>query len=123
MYSMAYFQQFLILTSLHYTLHCTILVMVFKNPFNNIFRMDETISIYDVRHSKEVSVFLAQQKQLYDPDSCIIEITTNKTKVHHTPFMVQLPHLNPLIVNQYPGMTNNRMFYVPSSASRNQDAS
>ena len=50
----------------------------------------------------------------------------NKSKGHHTPFMVQLPHLNSLIVNQYPGMTqgpNNGMFYVPSSASKNQDAS
>ena len=125
MYSMAHFQQFLIPTSLHYTLHCTILVIVFKNPFN-IFRMNKTISIYNVRHSKEVSAFLAQLKQLYNPDSCIIEITMNKTKGHHTPFMVQLPHLNPLIVNQYPGMTqgpNNGMFYIPSSASKNQDAS
>ena len=82
--------------------------------------MDDTISI------KDVSAFLAQWKQLYDPDSCIIEITMKKTKGHHTPFMVQLPHLSPLIVNQYPGMTqgpNNGMFYVPSSASKNQDAS
>ena len=101
-------------------------VKFFKNPCNNIFRMDETISIYNVRHSKDISTFLAQWKQLYDPNSCIIEITMNKTKGHHTPFMVQLPHLNQLIVNQYPGMTqgpNNGMFYVPSSASKNQDAS
>ena len=84
-------------------------VVFFKNPCNNIFRMDKTISIYDVRHSKDISAFLDQRKQLYDPDSCIIEITMNKTKGHYTPFMVQLPHLNPLI--------------VPSSGSKNQDAS
>ena len=59
--------------------------------------MEDTVQIYDVRHLKEVSSFLVQRKQLYNPDTCLLKITTNKTKGHHMPFMVQMP----LIPQQY----------------------
>ena len=55
-----------------------------------IFRM-ELLPVYDVKHSKYVTTFLQQRKQLDTPKTCLLFLTSNKTMGHMTPFMVHLP--------------------------------
>ena len=58
-----------------------------------IFRMDQ-LPLYDIKHSKHVTVYLQQWKQLYTPETCLLSITNNKTLGHMTPFMALLPLLD-----------------------------
>ena len=68
-----------------------------------IFRMDQ-LPLYDIKHSKHVTVYLQQWKQLYTPETCLLSITNNKTLGHMTPFMALLPLLDKKIVQTYPDM-------------------
>ena len=58
-----------------------------------IFRMDQLL-LYDIKHSKHVTVYLQQWKQLYTPEMCLLSIMNNKTLGHMTPFMALLPLLD-----------------------------
>ena len=90
-----------------------------------IFRMDQ-LPLYDIKHSKHVTVYLQQRKQLYTPETRLLSITNNKTLGHMTPFMALLPLLDKKIVQTYPDMGaggNGGLFYVPSSATVEQNPS
>ena len=90
-----------------------------------IFRMDQ-LPLYDIKHSKHVTVYLQQWKQLYTLETCLLSIMNNKTLGHMTPFMALLPLLDKKIVQTYPDMGaggNGGLFYIPSSATVEQNPS
>ena len=79
--------------------------------------MDQ-LPLYDIKHSKHVTVYLQQRKQLYTPEMCLLSIMNNKTLGHMTPFMALLPLLDKKIVQTYPDMGvggNGGLFYIPSA--------
>ena len=87
--------------------------------------MDQ-LPLYDIKHSKHVTVYLQQWKQLYTPEMCLLSIMNNKTLGHMMPFMALLPLLDKKIVQTYPDMGaggNRGLFYVPSSATVEQNRS
>ena len=82
-----------------------------------IFRMDQ-LQLYDIKHSKHVTVYLQQWKQLYTLETCLLSITNNKTLGHMMPFVALLPLLDKKIVQAHPDMGaggNGELFYVPSA--------
>ena len=72
------------------------------------------------------SLLTQQQKQLYTPEMYLLSIMNNKTLGHMMPFMALLPLLDKKIVQTYPDMGaggNGGLFYVPSSATVEQNPS
>ena len=90
-----------------------------------IFRMDQ-LPLYDIKHSKHVTVYLQQWKQLYTLEMCLLSTTNNKTLGHMMPFMALLPLPDKKFVQTYPDMGaggNGLLFYIPSSATIEQNPS
>ena len=84
----------------------------------------ELLPVYDMKHSKHVTTFLQQRKELYTPETCLLSLTSNKTMGHMTPFMVHLLVVDKNIIEAYPEMgegRNSGFLYIPSSATMEQN--
>ena len=76
--------------------------------------------LFDVRHSDSVLKFLYGRKQLYPKESCLFQLTLNKTKGHQTPFWAAFPKMSDEFTTNYPDMAENQnspMYYLPSQAT------